>query len=141
MSVHKEVCSTEDPCSSGNAPEQFLATDWAQLPSVCCSTGFSSYSVGDSSIPTVEGLPSISCFGSDSLLEIVNSFGLPESTQMASAVCAQEFTPVVENGTQKNLKGKNRRKLSECGPLQSHSPLASNQVRVFNFSHLPYIAR
>ena len=129
MPVRKEVSLMEAPCSSGSAAEQFLVTDWAALQSVSASTGFSSYNVGNSNIPTIERLPNLSCFGSESLPEIMNSFGLPESTQMASAICAQDFSSTIGHGPGKNLKGKKRKKFPECGGTQSHSPVVSDQVR------------
>ena len=131
MSVRKEVSSMEAPCSSGSAAEQFLVTDWAALQSVSASTGFSSYNVGNSNIPTIERLPSLSCFGSESLSELMSSFGLPESTQMASAVSmrAQDFPSTIADGPQKNQEGKKRKILPEFGGTQSHSPVVRDQVR------------
>ncbi|ONK74559.1 uncharacterized protein A4U43_C03F7680 [Asparagus officinalis] len=116
MSVQKEISSMEVPCSSGVAAEQFMATDWDPLHSVSGSTGFSSYNVGNSNI---ERLPSLSFFGSDSLSDLMNSFGLPENTQMASVVCPQEFPSGTEHGAEKNPKGKKRKKFVECGAVQN----------------------
>lgn len=92
----------EAPCSSGNVADQSSVNDWPQM---------------------MERLPSLS--------EIMSSFGLPGSTQMASVICPQELSSNVENGAERNLRGKKRKKVPECGALRSHPPLVRNQVRAW----------
>lgn len=106
----------EAPCSSGNVADQFLAAEWDPLHSDRSgrfggSGGLSSYNVGSSNpaaaAAAIETMPSFSCFGSESLSEIMSSFALPETAQMATAPSAY-----------KNPKGKKRKK--------SHSPLSAD---------------
>ncbi|KAJ6832958.1 transcription factor bHLH74-like isoform X1 [Iris pallida] len=112
-SARKEASSmAAAPCSSANVTDQFLAAEWSPLHSLDRSGrfggsgGLSSYNNAGSSNPSaaaaIETMPSFSCFGSESLSEIMSSFALPESSQMAT----------------ENLKGKKRKK--------SHSPLSAD---------------
>ncbi|KAJ6839365.1 transcription factor bHLH74-like isoform X3 [Iris pallida] len=72
-----------------------MAADWDPLrPVDQCS-----YNVGNANPAEGERLPSFSCFGSESLSEIMDSFASPQGAQMATELIR----------TEKNPKGKKRK--------------------------------
>lgn len=106
-----------------------MAADWDPLHPVDRSARFgggtsapsSSYNVGNANPAEAERLPSFSCFGSESLSEIMNSLALPESAQMATALCPRDLPSASEliSTEKKNPKGKKQKKAPEHGATQS----------------------
>lgn len=110
VSVGKEIPSMEAPNSSSSVDEQFLVNgDWETMK------------FGGS----IDRLPSLSHFGSESLSEIMNSFGLPENAHGGNDVCARILPSSIEQGREINFKGKKRKKFEECSGLQADSTLTS----------------
>ncbi|KAG1366670.1 transcription factor bHLH74 [Cocos nucifera] len=124
--------SMTTPCSSANVTEQYLVTDWNSLVSVDQNMDFigpSSISSYDVRVPQNQEFNcSIadtrpSSFGNESFPETVSSFDLSEGCKVANAVRPPNFPLANKHSFEKNLKGKKRKSLTECGAVHPHSSL------------------
>ncbi|XP_073107404.1 transcription factor bHLH62 isoform X2 [Elaeis guineensis] len=130
MSACKEVSEMVAPGYYATGAAQFVASDWDPLLSVDQnvdfngSAGHSSYNVGvpgskgGSIIDSNEQIPRLSSFGSESFTEMLSSFTLPAAT----VPCPPDIPLGKEHETQKNLKGKKRKGMSQCITPSPHSP-------------------
>nr|XP_019710638.1 transcription factor bHLH74 isoform X2 [Elaeis guineensis] len=131
--------SMTTPRSSANVTEQYLVTDWNSLVSVDQNMDFSGPSSISSYNVRVPQNQEFNCsiadtrpssFGNESFPEMVSSFDLSESCKVADAVCPPSFPSTNKHSFEKNLKGKKRKSLTECGAVHPHSSLERIQAGV-----------
>lgn len=138
MSTQKEVPAMLVPSYSSSGAEQFPDNDWDPLLSVDQnvdfngSAGHSSYNVGvpetkgSSNMGAIKLIPRLSSFGSESFTEMLSSFTLPGSNQLA-VPCPPDISPAKEHEIEKKIKGKKRKGMSQCISPRPHSPTAMVQ--------------
>ncbi|XP_008798910.1 transcription factor bHLH74-like isoform X2 [Phoenix dactylifera] len=126
MSARKEVPEMVAPgyCASGAASHWDPLLSMDQNVDFSGSAGHSSYNVrvpeskGSSIIDSMKQIPRLSSFGSESFTEMLSSFTLP----IAAVPCPPDIPSGNEHETEKNLKGKKRKGLSQCIAPSPHSP-------------------
>lgn len=88
----------------------------------------------------VELVPKLPCFGSGSFSEMVNSFGLPECSQIANSGCPQNYATNKEGGAQRTsttgVQSQDDRQISGEGPIES-STNAKIRKRASDSSNSP----
>ncbi|XP_026659281.2 transcription factor bHLH74-like isoform X2 [Phoenix dactylifera] len=124
--------SVMTPCSSANVTEQYLVADWNSLVSVDQNMDFSGPSSISSYNVRMPQNQEINCsiadtrpssFGNRSFPELVSSFDQSENCKIASSTCPPNFPLTDQHSFEKNLKGKKRKGMTECGAVHPHSSL------------------